>query len=115
MITEQRTEGICSVTHWAIVPVEADPQDSMTRKRNIANEILEGLADASAYLAGRKARGRTSASATADARKTRTDWPRLKRMTDAQIRAATKRDPDARPTDAAFWKRARLVMAERKK
>jgi len=36
-------------------------------------------------------------------------------MTDAQIRAAIKRDPDARPTDAAFWKRARLVMPEPKK
>jgi putative transcriptional regulator len=27
----------------------------MTRRRNIASEILEGLSDASAYLAGRKA------------------------------------------------------------
>jgi putative transcriptional regulator len=32
----------------------------MTRKRNIASEILEGLTDASAYLAGRKVRGRTT-------------------------------------------------------
>jgi putative transcriptional regulator len=32
----------------------------MRTKRNIANEILEGLADASAYLAGRKARGRAT-------------------------------------------------------
>ena len=32
----------------------------MTRKRNIAGEILEGLGDASAYLAGEKKRGRTT-------------------------------------------------------
>ena len=32
----------------------------MRTKRNIASEILEGLSDASAYLAGRKARGRAT-------------------------------------------------------
>jgi putative transcriptional regulator len=32
----------------------------MSRKRNIAGEILEGLADASAYLAGKKERGRAT-------------------------------------------------------
>jgi uncharacterized protein (DUF4415 family) len=36
-------------------------------------------------------------------------------MTDAEIRAGIEADPDARPTDAAFWKRARLVMPEPKK
>ncbi len=28
--------------------------------------------------------------------------------------AAAKSDPDAQPTDAAFWKTAKLVMPERK-
>ena len=32
----------------------------MSRKRNIAAEILKGLEDASAYLAGRKKRGRAT-------------------------------------------------------
>jgi putative transcriptional regulator len=32
----------------------------MSSKRNIAGEILEGLADASAYLAGEKRRGRAT-------------------------------------------------------
>ena len=47
--------------------------------------------------------------------KTGTDWARLERMTDAEIRAGIARDPDARPTDAEFWKKARLVMPEPKK
>ena len=50
----------------------------------------------------------------AAASKTGTDWVRLRRMTDAQISVAIKRDPDARATDAAFLKRARLVMPEPK-
>ena len=33
-------------------------------------------------------------------------------MTDAEVRAAIEGDPDARPTDATFWKGARLVMPE---
>jgi uncharacterized protein (DUF4415 family) len=36
-------------------------------------------------------------------------------MTDAEIRAGIEGDPDARPTDPAFWKGARLVMPEPKK
>jgi len=36
-------------------------------------------------------------------------------MTDAEIRAGIEDDPDARPTDAAFWRGARLVMPEPKK
>jgi len=35
-------------------------------------------------------------------------------MSDAQIRAGIARDPDAWATDAAFWKRAKLVLPERK-
>lgn len=36
-------------------------------------------------------------------------------MTDAEVRAAIEGDPDGRPTDATFWKGARLVMPEPKK
>jgi uncharacterized protein (DUF4415 family) len=39
-----------------------------------------------------------------------TDWNKLRRLTDAQIRKGIERDPDAHPTDAAFWKDAKIVM-----
>jgi len=48
-------------------------------------------------------------------RKTSTDWKRLRRMSDREIRAGLARDPDAKPTDAAFWKGAWLVVPERMK
>jgi uncharacterized protein (DUF4415 family) len=41
---------------------------------------------------------------------TGTDWNRLRRQTPAEIRRAILADPDARPTDAAFWKHAKVVM-----
>ena len=45
-------------------------------------------------------------------RKTRatTDWNKLRRLTAAQIRKGIASDPDAHPTDAAFWKDATIVM-----
>ena len=39
-----------------------------------------------------------------------TDWPRLRRMSAATIRKGIAADPDAHPTDARFWKTARVVM-----
>jgi uncharacterized protein (DUF4415 family) len=42
--------------------------------------------------------------------KGRTDWKRLRSLTDQQIRRAIESDPDARPTTSEFWKGARLVM-----
>ena len=47
-------------------------------------------------------------------RKGRTDWARVDRLTDADIRHAAARDPDAALTDRAFWKGARLVRRETK-
>src|SRR5271165_5854218 len=41
---------------------------------------------------------------------TGTDWDRLRRMTPAQIRRGILADPDAHPTDEAFWKNAKVVM-----
>jgi uncharacterized protein (DUF4415 family) len=38
------------------------------------------------------------------------DWKRLRSLSDVQIRHAIKRDPEARPTDAEFWKRAHVVI-----
>jgi uncharacterized protein (DUF4415 family) len=38
------------------------------------------------------------------------DWKRLRSLTDRQIRRAIESDPEARPTTAEFWKRARVVI-----
>ena len=50
-----------------------------------------------------KRTGRSSATA-------RTDWKRVRSLSDPQIRRALESDPEARPTDAAFWTRARVVI-----
>ena len=46
---------------------------------------------------------------------TQTDWERVAAMTDAEIDAAAASDPDAQPTDEAFWKDAEVVMPRRKR
>jgi uncharacterized protein (DUF4415 family) len=43
-----------------------------------------------------------------------TDWNRLRRLRDADIRKAIKSDPDVHPTDAEFWKNATVVLPRRK-
>ena len=49
-----------------------------------------------------------------DRRKAKTDRRRVDAMSEAELAAAAAADPDAPPTDAAFWKTAKLVMPERK-
>ena len=44
----------------------------------------------------------------------KTDWRLLRSMADEEIHAAIIGDPDAKPTDEAFWKDARVVMPRRK-
>ena len=44
----------------------------------------------------------------------KTDWRRLRSMTEEEVHAAIIDDPDARPTDEAFWKEAWVVMPRRK-
>jgi uncharacterized protein (DUF4415 family) len=39
-----------------------------------------------------------------------TDWNKLRRMTPADIRRGILADPNAHPTNEAFWKNARVVM-----
>ncbi len=39
----------------------------------------------------------------------RTDWERLRKMSDEEAEAAASSDPDAPPTDEQFWNEARLV------
>jgi uncharacterized protein (DUF4415 family) len=50
-----------------------------------------------------KRTGRSSVTA-------RTDWKRVRSLSDPQIRRTLESDPEARPTDAAFWKKARVVI-----
>ena len=40
----------------------------------------------------------------------RTDWQQLRSRSDRQIRRALESDPDARPTDADFWRHAQVVI-----
>jgi len=42
--------------------------------------------------------------------KTTTDWRRLRFLSDRQIRRSLDADPEARATDAEFWKKARVVL-----
>jgi uncharacterized protein (DUF4415 family) len=44
----------------------------------------------------------------------KTDWPRLRSLTDEEIHAAIIEDPDAKATDEGFWKEAHVVMPRRK-
>ena len=46
---------------------------------------------------------------------TQTDWEKVNNMTEAEINAAAASDPDAQPTDAAFWKNAEIVMPQTKR
>jgi len=42
------------------------------------------------------------------------DWGRLRSLTDREIRRAILADPEVRPTDAKFWKNARVVIPQPK-
>jgi len=43
-----------------------------------------------------------------------TDWNKLRRMNDAQIRRGIASDPEVRPTDEEFWRDAKVVWPTRK-
>src|SRR5262249_31486463 len=47
---------------------------------------------------------------TASAKHPTTNWPRLRSLSDKDIRSALARDPDVRPTDVTFWKNAKAVL-----
>lgn len=38
------------------------------------------------------------------------DWKRVRTMNDRQVRRAIESDPEAHPTDAKFWRKARVVI-----
>lgn len=43
----------------------------------------------------------------------RTDWDRVRGMTEEEIERAAASDPDALPLDEAFWRKARVVIPGR--
>jgi len=43
-----------------------------------------------------------------------TDWKGLRARSDRQVRRGLESDPEARPTDANFWKEARVVLPQAK-
>ncbi len=45
----------------------------------------------------------------------RTDWDRLRSLTDDQIEAEAAKDPDILPTTAEFWRGAKVVLPKPKK
>ena len=47
-------------------------------------------------------------------RRPRTNWNKLRRMSEAEIRQGIESDPDARATDEEFWKNAKVVWPSRK-
>jgi uncharacterized protein (DUF4415 family) len=46
----------------------------------------------------------------ASAKRGVTDWKRLRSSSDKDIRRGIEADPDARPTDVNFWKKAKVAM-----
>ena len=53
-------------------------------------------------------KGRPTGKASAKGGKT--DWKRLDSLHDKDIRSAIESDPEVRPTDADFWKKARVTL-----
>ena len=46
--------------------------------------------------------------------KSRSDWKRVRSLTDRAVRRAIQAGPDVRATDAGFWKNARVVIPKAK-
>src|SRR5271163_3727657 len=43
-----------------------------------------------------------------------TNWKRLRSLSDREVTSAIEKDPHARPTDASFWKKAKVVLPQPK-
>lgn len=58
---------------------------------------------------------RANPTGTSKPSKRKTDWARVDKLTDAEIRRAIRSDPDAAPElDAAWFRRAKLVLPQPK-
>lgn len=47
-------------------------------------------------------------------RKVKTDWAKLSEMSEEEAYQNAKEDPDAQPTDAAFWENANVTFPQSK-
>ena len=47
-------------------------------------------------------------------RRSKTDWQRLKAMTEEEIEQSARNDPDAPPTDEEFWAEAKIIVPPKK-
>jgi putative transcriptional regulator len=90
----------------------------MSRKRHIASEILEGLGDASAYLAGKRERGRATkvhvpaaVNVRAIRRRLKLSQPEFARRYALPLASLRKWEQGARKPDAAT--RAYLTLIAR--
>ena len=63
---------------------------------------------------GEQSRTKDATSGKTSKTKRGTDWNRLRRLRDAEIRKGIEADPDVHPTDAEFWKNAKVVLPRRK-
>jgi uncharacterized protein (DUF4415 family) len=57
---------------------------------------------------------RTGKASSRKPTKSLTDWKRLRSLSDREIRNAIEKDPEARPTDASFWKKAKIILPQPK-
>jgi uncharacterized protein (DUF4415 family) len=73
------------------------------------------MKDASSRRGSRKHMKGATTGSTSKAKAARgTDWARVRRMDDAEIRKGIATDPDAHPTDGDCWKNAKIVLPMRK-
>jgi hypothetical protein len=85
------------------------PTQRMTKGASSQPGVRSRTKDATT---GKTSNGKTTKrnSSTSRRREVKTDWQRLDSMTPAAIRKAILADPDAHPTDEAFWKTAKVVF-----
>ncbi len=57
---------------------------------------------------------RTGKASVKPSAKGQTDWKHLRSLSDREVRKAVETDPEARPTDASFWKQAKVVLPQAK-
>jgi hypothetical protein len=72
--------------------------------RRTASSVLEGRISMSVKT--------STATRSRKAAQGRTDWERLRNMTEEEIEAAAASDPDNPPTDREFWRDARTVYPD---
>ncbi|MGH9581846.1 MAG: BrnA antitoxin family protein [Bryobacteraceae bacterium] len=80
--------------------------------------VIRKLAMSKDASSRRGGRNRTKGAASGKASQAQTgsgsDWNRIRRMGDAEIREGIDADPDAHPTDEEFWKYAEVIWPARK-